>query len=277
MIKAAVAGLGTIGSSLVSLLPSLGFGSVVLIDSDVYEYKNLMGQSIAESYVGYPKALMQAKRLSSINSKINVTACVDDIQHVSWNHLHCDVILGCFDNNLARQITSEFAWRIGLPYIDCGVKGDGMLARVDVYIPNGTDAPCIECSWKDSDYERLEVEYPCSKGQIQSGTNSPIYLGSLAASIQAAECARIIKGDFRHAGARIVLSAHSYASYVSRLPRNGACRFDHGTFLIEHLDSIPRELSLKQVLDTDDVRIKKTAPSLFVSHSGQGHARTEQE
>jgi adenylyltransferase/sulfurtransferase len=275
MIKAAVGGLGNIGSSLVPLLPSLGIGSVVLVDKDVYEEKNLVGQSIAESYIGYPKADMQARRLSSINSKINVTACVDDIQNIPWKHLHCDVILGCFDNNSARQITAEFAWRMGLPYIDCGVKGDGMFARVDVYIPNGIDTPCIECSWKDSDYARLEVAYPCSKGRIQSGTDSPIYLGSLAASMQAAECARIIKGDLKNAGARIVLSAHSYTSYVSRLPRNGACRFDHGTFRIEQLDSIPRDLSLKQVLDSGDVSITRTTPSLFDPYAGQGKTREE--
>ena len=254
MNKAVIAGVGNIGSNLVPLIPSLDIGSILLIDKDVYEEKNLTGQSIAESFVGHPKAVMQAERLSTISRSLKVRALVDEIKNVPWRQLKCDVILGCFDNNSARQITAEFAWRMGIPYIDSGVRKDGMFVRVDVYYP-GTDAPCIECSWNHSDYDKLEIQYPCSKGRVQYATNSPIYLGSLAASLQAVECARLLEGNFKNGGSRIVLSAHSYTCYVSRLPRNTACRFDHGRYNTEQLESIPQELTVKQVLDNEGVSI----------------------
>jgi molybdopterin/thiamine biosynthesis adenylyltransferase len=275
MNTAVLAGLGNAGSNLVPLLPSLGLGSVVLVDRDVYEEKNLMGQSIAESFVGHPKAVMQAERLSRFSRRLNVTPLVDEIQNVPWKKLQCDVILGCFDNNLARQITAEFAWRMKIPYVDAGVRRDGLFARVDVYIPDGDDAPCIECSWKNSDYERLEMQYPCGKDRMQYGTDSPVYLGSLAASIQAVECARILKGDFKNGGTRIVLSAHSYSCYISRLQRNRECRFDHQGYTIEQLESIGHELSVQQVLDNGDVSTNMINPARFVPETGHKDAVKE--
>jgi adenylyltransferase/sulfurtransferase len=256
MNKAVIAGLGNIGSNLVPLLPSLGIGSILLIDKDVYEEKNLTGQSIDESFVGYPKAVMQAKRLSTISRSLKVKAVVDDIQNVPWRQLKCDVILGCFDNNSARQIIAECAWRMGIPYIDSGVRKDGMFVRVDVYYP-GTDAPCIECGWTQVTYDRQEMNYPCKKKNHRrpAATDSPSYLGSLAASLQAVECARLLEGNFKNGGSRIVLSAHSYTCYVSRLPRNAACRFDHGRYNTAQLESIPQELTVQQVLNNEGVSI----------------------
>jgi hypothetical protein len=169
---------------------------------------------------------------------------------VPWGRLKCDVLLSCLDNRLARQYAAEIAWRLGVALIDAGVRREGLFARVDVYIPPGIDATCYECSFTQEDYKMLEIHYPCNNNRehLGPGTDSPSFLGALSAAVQAAECEKILAGNFESGGTRIVISAHPFRCYVSRLMRNKSCYFDHQLWNIERLAVSPESPSVHQVL-----------------------------
>ncbi len=58
---------------------------------------------------------------------------------------------------------NEIAWRLEVPWIDCGILGSQNLVRVNAYVPS-QDAPCLECPWSQEEYALLEQEYLCSAG-----------------------------------------------------------------------------------------------------------------
>ncbi len=66
-------------------------------------------------------------------------------------------------------------------------------------------------------------------------TNGNALAGSLAASLQAVEIAKLVAGDREHAaaGREVLFEARSHALVSSRLVRNPRCRFDHASWRIE--------------------------------------------
>ncbi len=70
--------------------------------------------------------------------------------------------------------------------------------------------------------------------------------GSLAASLQAAEIAKLLAGDraLLAAGREVLLDAACHSLAVSRLVRSRACRFSHERWEIEHVG----ELTLREAL-----------------------------
>src|SRR5712692_6109386 len=90
---------GNIGSHLVShvaRMPSVV--RITLIDKDTYEPANVRGQDITPHEIGKLKAVVQAKRLSRINSRLNVEAIADAVERVPLGKLRADVILACLDS-----------------------------------------------------------------------------------------------------------------------------------------------------------------------------------
>ena len=116
---------GNIGSHIVPHLGRMdGVERVMLIDRDRYERKNLNSQDITRADLDRPKAVVQAERLGAIHPAIKTEAVVDDVMNVPLGKLRGLVILGCLDNNAARQYVSEVAWHLGVPFIDAGVIPD---------------------------------------------------------------------------------------------------------------------------------------------------------
>src|SRR5439155_23871873 len=130
---------------------------------------------------------VQARRLRRINPALAVTEIFAAVENVALGLLRGAVLLACLDSRAARRSVNTAVWRLGMPWIDAGVLADGLLARVNVYLP-GPDQPCLECAWEERDYEALEQEYPCAGQGVAPATNAPSALGALAASLQALEC-----------------------------------------------------------------------------------------
>src|SRR5262249_17489455 len=217
---------------------------VLLVDPDTYEARNLTGQAITAGDVGQPKAIAQARQLRCIRPDLPVVALVEALEDVPLGILRADVILSCLDSRGARQAANVAAWRVGRPLIDAGVLGSALLARVNVYLP-GDDAPCVECAWNDEDYELIAQEYPCV-GRTTAPTNAPSSLGALAAALQAIECQNLLRGDHGTlaAACQVMVDALQHRHFVTRLPRNPRCRFDHRTWDIARLGSGPEELTV---------------------------------
>lgn len=242
---------GNIGSHLVPHLARMpGLDRLTLVDRDAYEAGNLSSQDITPSDVGRKKALVQADRARRINPALAVTAVTTPVETVPLGRLRSDVILACLDGRSARQHVNQAAWRLGVPWIDAGVDGGGLLARVDVYRP-GRDNPCLECAWDERDYAALEQTYPCAPAAVTPApTNAPSSLGALAASLQAIECQKLlVDAPGRSlAGAQVVLDVAHHKHYLTTLRRNPLCRLsDHEIWRIERLPAGPHELTVAKV------------------------------
>ena len=240
---------GNIGSHLAPHLARLTkVARITLIDRGIYEQANLCSQNITVHDLGRAKAAVQAHRLRRINPMLHVNTIVDAIENVPLGQLRADVIVACVDSRGARQYINQVAWRLGTSWIDAGVQGDGLLARVNVYRP-GLDSPCLECAWDQHDYEVLEQTYPCQEQEREPApTNAPSSLGALAAALQAIECQKLLAGRWEHVAVsrQVLIDACSHQHYVTTFRRNPRCRFDHQVWPIAPLTDQPKELTLQQ-------------------------------
>ena len=239
---------GHIGSHLVPHLGRMrGIARVRLVDPDVYEARNVLGQDIVPSDVGQPKSVVQGRRLGQINPALEVTAIVDRLENVPLGALRADVLLGCLDSRAPRRSLNLVAWRLGVPWIDAGVNGGELLARMNVHVP-GPGRPCLECAWDGRDYELLEQAYPCADEPATPATNAPSGLGALVASLQALECRKLLDGDHDHVaiGQQVTISALAHRHMITRFAANAACRFDHDVWRIETLAQGPDALTVRE-------------------------------
>lgn len=241
---------GNIGSHLVPHLARMaGVSRVTLVDMDVYESKNLASQDVTRSDIGKPKAVVQARRLKAINPDLTCESIVADVRDVPWGKMRADVILACLDSKDARRVVNQIAWRLGVPWIDAGVQASGLLARVNVYVP-GPSAPCIECAWGEADYATAARRHPCQVSPAKAvPTDAPSYLGALAASLQAAECQKLLTGQNNRAlvGRQVLIDAAFHKHYVTTFRRNAGCQFDHITLGIKPLRCNPSTTTLREM------------------------------
>ncbi len=253
---------GNIGSHLVSHLARMpGLERVTLVDRDRYELGNLAGQDIEPRDVGGAKALVQARRLRRINPLLRVEAVVAAVEDVPLGRLRADVILACLDSLRARQYVNEAAWRLGAPWIDAGVRGDGLLARMNAYVPGDAAGPCLECAWSEADYAALEQVYPCRGAEAPAPSRSPSALGALAASLQALECQELLggKAEAVAAGRQVTIDARWHKHYVTTIRRNPKCRFDHENWRVEALECHPGRFTVREALDLGgEIRVDGT-------------------
>ena len=243
--SATVLGLGNIGAFVAGLLARLlDLVHLTILDRDAYDETNVVSQDIVAADVGEPKALVQAERLRRINPQLRVEALVDDLEFVPMGLLRADVLLACLDSRRARQVVNQLAWRLGIPWIDAGVRADGSLVRVNVYVP-GYDRPCWECPLDDLDYAAIETIYPCQgEAPAPRATNAPASLGALAAAVQVVECEKLLTGRIERAliGKQVIIDAAAHRHFVTSFRRNPVCRFDHATWAIDRLPQQPSKL-----------------------------------
>lgn len=237
---------GNIGSHLVQLLARRAdVARLTLVDFDRYETRNLSSQAIELADLGKPKSEVQARRARRINPELEVRSIVDRIENAPLGWLRGDVLFGCLDSKAGRRFANEIAWRLGMKFIDAGVEASVQLARVNSYIP-AESQPCHACAWDARDYAALGTRHACDATDPKTpATNAPVYLGALAAAMQAIECDKLIAlGEAATAGHQVLIEAATNHLYVTRFHRNPECRFDHTTWTITALRESPGELTI---------------------------------
>jgi molybdopterin/thiamine biosynthesis adenylyltransferase len=262
---------GNIGSHLVSHLVRMpGVGRLVLVDGDSYSEGNLWTQNIRRRDLGRPKVAALRAMLREIDGGLTVEAIAAFVEDVPLGRLRGDVLLGCVDSKAARRTLNTIAARLAIPfYLDAGVNGDALLARLSVYRPS-LETPCSECEWDEIDYSTAEQELPCAGSERSAvATNAPSSLGALAATLQALECRKILTGAADVAADHeIVVGAGTHRMLVSTLTRNPRCRFDHGRWDIQPLGASVDACSVAEALERGR-RTLDTAEPVALAVPGQ--------
>jgi molybdopterin/thiamine biosynthesis adenylyltransferase len=245
-----LAGAGNVGSHLALLLARFpGPIEIVIIDHDSYSPANLATQCIFAAEVGVSKALALARRLREINRAANIVPFASRLEEVPLGCFANAIVLGALDSRSSRFALAQRAWRAGSPHLDAGVNADAGLVRVSAFVPG--DGPCYGCGLSDEDFAAAGAVYACdgSRGEAPP-SGAPAWLGSLAASLLAAECERV-RAEGNSAldpGADLVLAPLRRQWVVSRRARNPRCRFDHCVLRPEPFFAAPG-LPLGDVID----------------------------
>ena len=125
-LRVAVIGVGGTGSPTATLLARSGIGELVLIDPDNLEESNLNRvRGAARRDVGKNKAAILERFISSMDLHIKVTALslhVDSPPAIDAL-ASCDVVFGCTDDQIGREILNTAAYAYAQSYIDVGLGG----------------------------------------------------------------------------------------------------------------------------------------------------------
>ncbi len=182
-----VVGCGALGSVSAMALARGGVGRLTLIDRDVPEWSNLPRQILfteQDVRAGLPKAVVAARRLREIDSRLQVEAEVADLTAATISSLCAavDLIVDGTDNFETRFLINDFACREGIPWIYGGVIGAE--GRVMAVVPGGT--ACLRCL----------IPEPPAPGSLPTcdtaGVIGPAVL--VVGGVQAAEAIKLLVG-----------------------------------------------------------------------------------
>ncbi|QDH78730.1 ThiF family adenylyltransferase [Echinicola soli] len=138
-MKVAVIGCSGTGSPTIEQLYRLGVGELVIVDFDTIERKNL--NRILHSKVeliGTNKAYAIKEALDSTGLPTKITIHTVDITEselVISDLSTCDLVFGCTDSVLSRDLLTAISSFYLIPYIDMGVKlsADGQGGIKSIY------------------------------------------------------------------------------------------------------------------------------------------------
>jgi adenylyltransferase/sulfurtransferase len=165
--KVLVLGCGALGTVVADMLARAGVGRLVIVDRDFVETTNLQRQvlfdetDVAEAL---PKAEAAKRKLARINSQVDVTAIVDDMNagNIERYASSVDLIVDGLDNFETRYLANDYAVKHGVPYVYGGAVGTTGAAyailphteRADApweCMPDGSKAtPCLKCLFEEA-------------------------------------------------------------------------------------------------------------------------------
>ncbi len=190
-------GCGALGSVAADMLARAGIGRLTIVDRDFVEITNLQRQVLFdETHVENrtPKAAAAAAKLSLINSEVDVTPIVDDINHRNIASLASgvDVLMDGLDNFETRYLANDYAVKFGMPYFYGGAVGTtGMTMPI---LPHGSEGwseddatPCFRCLFEE----------PPPAGMTPTCDTAGV-LGSavsIIANLQVAEAIKFLTGN----------------------------------------------------------------------------------
>lgn len=185
--RAAIVGLGALGSFQAVALARAGVGHLTLIDRDYVELANLQRQWLydeTDAEQGLPKAVAAARRLAAINSEVRLTPQVADLTPANLVELlaGADLILDGTDNFQTRYLLNDYAVRQGIPWVyGAAVGAYGLSMPV---LPGRT--ACLQCVFPEPPAGLLPT---CETVGILNAVTSAV------ASIQVADALKILSGQ----------------------------------------------------------------------------------
>ena len=137
-------GAGGIGSPVLRLLASLGFGRIRIIDGEDVELSNIQRQNIYNTRdVGKKKAECAAANLNLMNPEVEFIPIVQRIGNNNAKEIlkGSSLIVDGLDSFQARHAVNEVSVKLGIPYVFAGAVE--YFANLSTFIPGKTG--CLNC------------------------------------------------------------------------------------------------------------------------------------
>jgi len=186
--RAAIIGVGGLGSVISQNLARAGVGFIRIVDMDFPDISNLQRQNLYdENDIGknIAKVLIAKQNLEAINSEIEVEAINQrfEISNAEDIIKDVDIVLDGTDNFETRLLINESCVRWKIPWIYGSVAASyGMVFNI---LPGET--PCLKCIYPEiSDKQFMETS--ANKGILNSAV-------SVIASVQATEAVKYLTGN----------------------------------------------------------------------------------
>lgn len=186
--RAAVVGMGALGSVIAQHLVRSGVGYVRIIDRDIIEWSNLQRQMLytEEDVLSLlPKAEAAAAHLRAMNSSVFIDPIVADLTAMNAEELLADVdlIVDGSDNFSVRYLINDYSVKYSIPWIYGGAVGaSGMTLTI---IPG--ESPCYRCLFN-------EPPPPGTTDTCETaGVISPVV--DIIGSLQATEAIKLLSGN----------------------------------------------------------------------------------
>ncbi|MHA1906879.1 MAG: HesA/MoeB/ThiF family protein [Candidatus Thorarchaeota archaeon] len=139
-----VVGAGGLGSPILVLLTSIGFGKIRIIDRDIVELSNLQRQTIYNTEdIGKPKVDAAVDNLSKLNPNVSFEPIAATVRSDNAFDLliGSDIVVDGLDSMEARRAINTACQKLGIPYIYAGALE--YYGNVSTFIPNETG--CLHC------------------------------------------------------------------------------------------------------------------------------------
>ena len=126
-LRVGIVGCGGTGSPTITLLARAGIGELVLIDNDLLEKTNLnrvRGSRLED--VGKNKALILGDFIRSLGLSVQIStiqSLIDEDPNALDAISSCDVIFGCTDDQLGREVLNTSLYVYAQALIDIGLGG----------------------------------------------------------------------------------------------------------------------------------------------------------
>lgn len=118
--KVLIVGVGGLGSPIALYLAGAGVGCLGLVDDDTVNISNLQRQVLySEKELGKPKVICAAKRLSALNSEINIHPYPTRLtEENAYNIIReYDIVVDGCDNFTTRYLINDICIQQEKPYI----------------------------------------------------------------------------------------------------------------------------------------------------------------
>ncbi len=186
--RVVIIGCGATGTNIANHLARAGVGHLTVVDRDFIELNNLQRQMLFDEQDladNLPKAVAAERKLRAINSEIEVTGLVSDVNAENIEALiaGATLVMDGTDNFETRYLLNDACLKHNLPWIYTGVVASyGMSQTI---IPGQT--ACLRCLFND-------IPLPGTVATCDTaGVVGPIV--GVVASISAAEALKLIVGQ----------------------------------------------------------------------------------
>jgi len=182
--KAAIIGLGGLGTVSALYLALAGVGHLRLVDQDTVELNNLHRQVLYNlDSLRYPKVEAAAQRIEKINAEVRCEPVPENVRASNIDRIvrGMDCLVDGLDNMRTRYLLNRACAKHGIPYVfgaAIGIEGN-----LSVFSPPET--PCLECVLPNLDDRYLPT---CDVRGVLGATTGII------GSLQAMEAIKLLAG-----------------------------------------------------------------------------------
>lgn len=182
-----IIGCGALGALQAETLARAGVGRLLLVDRDFVEDSNLQRQVIfeeADARGHLPKAIAAGRRISRVNSGIQVEPMVADVNFENIEEVidGADVVMDGTDNFETRFLINDACVKTGTPWVYGAAVGSyGMTMTI---VPE--HSPCLRCV--------LEAVPDPGAGPTCDTAGVIMPITSIIASIQTTEALKLLAG-----------------------------------------------------------------------------------